>query len=243
LRRQIEAVDPKIVVTLGSAALESVRLIEPHRLTLRDDVRTISEWFGRKIVPLYHPGARALIHRSFALQTADYYFVGENFRRLGRRQREKSDRHRSGARGWPIVTYIMSRLHSVSLFRLHKALYLLDQLAVDATGETLTGFFYIRQKDGPYCVELGGGWHRHFDEILLRRSDGKLVLEWRGSALFDAVPDVTSEDEKAVEELLNSITPLTDEQLKTRVYLTKPMRTALAAEKAGVSQLNRPLLT
>lgn len=243
LRLQIEAVDPEIVVTLGAAALESVRLIEAHQLTLRNDVRTISEWFGRKIVPLYHPGARALIHRSFTLQTADYYFVGEQFRRLSRRQRQKGDRHRSGARGWPIVSYIMSRLHSVSLFRLHKALYLLDQRAAAATGETLTGFFYIRQKDGPYCVELGGGWHRHFDGIALRRSGGKLMLEWRGPALFESGPEVSSDDQIAVEELLNSITPLTDEQLKTRVYLTKPMRKALAAEKAGVSQLNRPLLT
>jgi len=243
LRRQIELVDPRIVVTLGSAALESTRLIATHALTLSANVRSMTDWFDRKLVPLYHPGARAMIHRNFALQTADYYFVGEEFRRISKPQRRRTENATlSAVYGWDVVRYLMSRLQTVSLFRLHKALFLLDQRAAEASGETLTGFFYIRQKDGPYCVELGGGWHRQFEEIRLRKTREKLSLEWQGSMLFEASPDIKETDRRTVDALIDSIAPLTDEQLKTRVYLTKPMRAALAAEKMGASQLNRPLL-
>lgn len=68
------------------------------------------------------------------------------------------------------------------------------------------------------------------------------MIERRSFGLFDPLPSLDHEGQTAVENLLNSIDHLTDEQLKTRVYLTKPMRRVLTAEKAGLSQLNRPLL-
>jgi DNA polymerase len=39
---------------------------------LREGIATPVQWNGRWLVPLYHPGARALIHRPFALQAEDY---------------------------------------------------------------------------------------------------------------------------------------------------------------------------
>jgi len=68
LREQIRLIDPQIVVTLGSSALRATSAIERHALSLAADVRTARAWFGRLLIPLYHPGQRAMVHRSAANQ-------------------------------------------------------------------------------------------------------------------------------------------------------------------------------
>jgi uracil-DNA glycosylase family 4 len=77
LRRQIEVVDPEVVVTLGVVALDALGRIEAHGLTLRDGCGEATEWLGRRLIALYHPGRRALVHRDDAAQREDW-------RRLGR---------------------------------------------------------------------------------------------------------------------------------------------------------------
>lgn len=72
LRETIEIVQPRFVVTLGTIALRSLDLIEPHALILSRDVGKCSQWFGRSLIPLYHPGSRARIHRPVEMQQADF---------------------------------------------------------------------------------------------------------------------------------------------------------------------------
>ena len=72
LERTIQVINPVVVVTLGAVALRALDLIEHHGAVLRDDVATPLRWNGRWLVPLYHPGAPALIHRPFASQCDDY---------------------------------------------------------------------------------------------------------------------------------------------------------------------------
>jgi uracil-DNA glycosylase family 4 len=62
LAEQIRIINPKVVVTLGATALESTRFTSPHTLVLREAVRTGNEWFNRILIPLYHPGQRAMMH-------------------------------------------------------------------------------------------------------------------------------------------------------------------------------------
>lgn len=68
----IEIVNPEWVVTLGTVALAAVARIQSHDLVLRRDVGRPVRWLGRWLLPLYHPGPRALIHRPFEAQRADY---------------------------------------------------------------------------------------------------------------------------------------------------------------------------
>ena len=82
LRRQIELVDPAIVVTLGAVALRALEAIEPHGLVLRDAVAQRHVWWKRTLIPLYHPGARALIHRPRQLQCADYRLVADELKTI-----------------------------------------------------------------------------------------------------------------------------------------------------------------
>lgn len=72
LQRLIAVLDPEFVVTLGAVALRAASLLEPHGLVLSDGVGRHVRWFGRVLVPLYHPGPRALIRRPLPRQQRDY---------------------------------------------------------------------------------------------------------------------------------------------------------------------------
>jgi uracil-DNA glycosylase family 4 len=244
LANQIRTIDPAIVVTLGAVALEATRLIESHDLSLSSAVRTAQMWNDRILIPLYHPGARAMVHRNFAAQTADYYFVGENYRRIGRKRRASPEIAKPESQGWKIVKFLLAEFRTCSVFRLHKAMYLVDWRAMSRTGHRASDFIYLRQKDGPYCVELGSRWYKRFqDEVLFRRSGEQTILEWRDGGLFGTTEEpLTPGVRELAAEVIAETKSLSDAQLKTKSYLTKPMKDYLRAERAGLRQLNRPLL-
>lgn len=242
LKRQIEIVRPLAVVTLGAAALESTRLIEPHDLSLKSDVRTVSKWNGLNLIPLYHPGARAMIHRNFAKQSSDYYFIGEWVRRQSRRKKNTLRSSKKLEESWEIVQYLLSRLGTASLFRIHKLLYLADYHSLEKFSRRITNFVYIRQKDGPYCVELGSRWFKdHQTELSVKKSNGVVQITWKNSDLFQESPKVEAETRVMIDWIIDETSSLNDSQLKTRAYLTKPMKAALKAERFGSTQLNKPL--
>src|SRR5215208_5241921 len=78
LRRTIEIVDPRIIVTLGSVALEALKRIQYHELNLKDSAARIHSWNNRVLVPIYHPSPQVLAsHRREAEQLQDYQVVGK----------------------------------------------------------------------------------------------------------------------------------------------------------------------
>lgn len=84
LRRAIEIVDPRVVVTLGSVALEALKNIEWHELNLKESSGTIHDWAGRLLVPIYHPSPQVLAsHRREAAQLQDYKVVVQAIERAG----------------------------------------------------------------------------------------------------------------------------------------------------------------
>ena len=83
LSRTIAILQPRYVVTLGHAALVALRDIAPHDVLLARDVGTVVPWNARLLIPLYHPGPRACIHRSLEQQMADYQALGALLRRVG----------------------------------------------------------------------------------------------------------------------------------------------------------------
>lgn len=86
LIRLVAILDPRWVITLGAVALAAAGLVETHGCRLRTHVGQPVHWYGRTLVPLYHPGPRALIHRPLQRQLSDYRAVG----RLTRQKREDS---------------------------------------------------------------------------------------------------------------------------------------------------------
>ena len=76
LRRTIEIVNPRLIVTLGSVALEALKRIEYHELNLKESAARIQTWNNRVLVPIYHPSPQVLAsHRREAEQLRDYQVV------------------------------------------------------------------------------------------------------------------------------------------------------------------------
>jgi len=251
LKRQIDLIEPKIVVTLGATALSSCCLIEEHEMTLRESVRTARVWNRRKLIPLYHPGPRALIHRSFPNQLADYQFVAESYRRLSKTARRGNNQKKSKGRSNELVKLISRSKPELSYFALHKLFFLSEAKAVEQLGERLTDAYIIRQKDGPYCVDLHiGKLSSIFPQMKTRQVHNKLMLSFsRQSSLLDVdEPEsrtrVFTDCQLAViDAVLEKYSGLSDSELKTAVYLNREMRKILKAEKAQhVNHFNTPLL-
>jgi uracil-DNA glycosylase family 4 len=81
LRRTIELIDPRVVVTLGSVALEALKRIQYHELNLKESAAQIHAWQDRVLVPIYHPSPQVLAsHRREAQQLRDYQVVAEAVR-------------------------------------------------------------------------------------------------------------------------------------------------------------------
>lgn len=76
LEATIAIVQPQYVIALGAVALRALRHVAAHDLVLSRDVGCPHHWHGRVLVPLYHPGPRARLHRPMQSQI-------EDFRRLG----------------------------------------------------------------------------------------------------------------------------------------------------------------
>ena len=70
LRRLIDVPGVRVVATLGSRPLEAVGQIERHGLTLKNS-GTMHDWFGRKLLPLYHASPLGRVSRPEAMQRQD----------------------------------------------------------------------------------------------------------------------------------------------------------------------------
>ena len=76
LQRTIDLVNPRVIVTLGSVALEALKRIHYHELNLKKSAAKIEQWGGRVLVPIYHPSPQVLAsHRREQDQLKDYKVV------------------------------------------------------------------------------------------------------------------------------------------------------------------------
>lgn len=250
LRETIEILDPDIVVTLGAVALKACSVLEVHTATLREHVRTSRSWMKRTLIPVYHPGQRAMVHRSFANQLSDYQFVSEALHRLGK-SRKKAGRVRPGSEaaklGLVARRVLQDNPNGLSYFALHKLCFMAEIASLDSVGERLTNSYVVRQKDGPYFVDLHlaklpqlvpgiKSWSKH----------GKILLGLSGQLEFlegDVQIGLGEKDEMAIEKVLAKYGGLSDEELKRVVYLSKYMRALLRKEKsAGANLYNSAVL-
>ena len=86
LSRTIELIDPRVIVTLGGAALDALKELHYHEFNLKNDAAKIRRWNGRLLVPLYHPSPQVLItSRKEAAQSRDYQVVAQAIERIARK--------------------------------------------------------------------------------------------------------------------------------------------------------------
>ena len=78
LKRLLGLVNPPLVATLGSVALEALKLIEYHEFTLRENAGTVQKWSERTLIPLYHPSPQVIAsQRGLALQMEHFQALGK----------------------------------------------------------------------------------------------------------------------------------------------------------------------
>lgn len=242
LGNQIQIINPKIVVTLGSTALEATRFISNHFLTLKENVRTANKWFDRILIPLYHPGQRAMMHRSFANQRSDYQFVAEKLKKL-KTKRISSVGGKVNSDIISIVKSILSNVNSVDYFKLHKLYYLVEYHYFKKHQQKLTNAYIVRQKDGPYCTDLHvQKLKKQIPELIIKEKNGNISLSMT-SDLFNDPPVFNNQSLEIVKDVIGKYGALSNGDIKTKVYLTDPMRNLLKLEQNGkINLYNSPIV-
>lgn len=241
LKEQIDIVQPDVVVSLGSTALNACNLVAPHTLTLKMSVRTKNKWYERVLVPVYHPGQRAMMHRSFANQLADYQFVVELARRRGRPKKGVRAPKESPGSINKKLSGVAKRIlekkpDGISYFALHKLYFMAEVVHMDETGERLTNTYVIRQKDGPYCVDL------HLSK-LAELVPGIIISRDPAGSRIRITPQLSFEESNdaielspaeilSIDRAVQRYGDLSDAELKKVAYLSRPMRALLRKEKA-----------
>ncbi|MFN9210280.1 MAG: uracil-DNA glycosylase family protein [Betaproteobacteria bacterium] len=250
LRETIEILDPSIVVTLGVVALKACGVLERHAVSLREHVRTRRSWMRRTLIPVYHPGQRAMVHRSFANQLSDYQFVAETLRRPRKpRKRPGSAKPRSEAAKLGVMAQRLLRGNpsGLSYFALHKLCFLAEIASLESTGERLTNAYVVRQKDGPYFVDLHlAKLAQLIPGVQSWPEGGKISLRLTTQLDFvngENQPKLSSSEEAALAKVLAKYGRMSDEELKRVVYMNKYMRALLRKEKsAGANLYNAAVL-
>lgn len=248
LRQQIDLISPKIIVTLGANALNATNAIARHNLTLKENVRTTNNWYGRLLIPLYHPGQRAMMSRSMANQRSDYKYVADTLKKISS---IKKNTKATGQTSLPvslIVDYLFSKKRELTYFALHKLFYLIEYKSMLTTGKRLTSAYIVRQKDGPYCTDLNLFRLKKAIPSILSKNISKtnILLYKQNNGLFtdSLLNEYYLEDEirEIIDEVLAEHGDKSNAGLKRSVYFTRPMRNVLYKEmEQKISLYNAPI--
>lgn len=135
----------------------------------------------------------------------------------------------------------------MSYFSLHKLFFLVEAKALDELGERLTESYIIRQKDGPYCVELhpskllalGLGLKTYTKNGVLHiKRDTYPLIENNNKSNY------SNKELSLIKSVIEKYSHLSATELKRATYTTTAMRDVLRKEKKlGLNLFNSALLT
>ncbi|SFJ06633.1 uracil-DNA glycosylase family protein [Bradyrhizobium sp. Gha] len=241
LKRQVDLVSPRIVVTLGAQALNAIKSIEPHEIELSSALRKTWNWYGRTLIALYHPGQRAMVHRSFLNQLADYQFLAETFRRTVR-QRVALGIAPTSATVAQIAEKLATQPNGISYFALHKLFYLAEYEYYRHNNRRMTSAYIVRQKEGPYVFEMHiKKLSKAIKNLKVWNDRDRLIVKAGGRFDLFALR-ASNEYDDILKYISDKYANSTDGDLKRIVYLTAPMRQMLRREKKlGESTFNKAI--
>ncbi len=236
----LEIIQPELVIPLGQCALRALHMIEAHQIELQRDVRKPVKWSKYTVLPMYHPAPRATIHRSITNQERDFSLLGEILGRHRFEQKIPLIKSFEPSLTQRVIFKIVCGLGAVSKFKLAKLLYLLDWQEVRDSGNVLTGCYYIFQKEGPLATSLS--------EALQDMDGHELTFHFEGSVPTYSVSndircnmDLPLDIASKVDILITRCRNLTDAQIKTKAYLTSPMKNILRRQRLGEKMSNHPI--
>ncbi|HEY1031604.1 MAG TPA: uracil-DNA glycosylase family protein [Flavipsychrobacter sp.] len=248
LKQQIELIQPKVIVTLGANALNGISAIERHNFSLKEYVRTANNWYGRIVIPLYHPGQRAMMSRSMANQRSDYKFIADYLKKLDSPTKSNTAGKTSIATSL-IIEYLFSKKNEYTYFALHKLFYLIEYKSFQKFGHRLTNAYIVRQKDGPYCTDLNIFKLKKAIPTLQSKplSKTNILVYKRSEGLFanSLLNEYHLEENvtEIIDEVLKEHGQKSNAALKRTAYFTRPMRNILYYESEHkISMYNAPII-
>jgi len=242
----INIMKPEFIITLGQKALESLKIISDIKVTLKNDVRKIVDWNGYKLIPLYHTGPRALVHRNYYNQLSDFYWIHKNVKleakQWSRVQKANligkiKEENLSQSKLQKLILEILSHVDSIGKFKLTKLLYLIDYESLKRRKTLISNSFYIRSYNGPIPVGLDYQLEELLTIGMIEKVKGKFAAKIREYNAF------TGLDKEIIEYIINNYAHKTNSQIKTATYLTTPMKRILRAEKQNKSMLHQPVFS
>ncbi len=250
LNMVIELIQPEVIASLGLIALKALENIAPHGRNLRERVGKPISWANRILVPLYHPGPRAILHRSLPNQRSDFMALAKlvhPVKGLLEQKKIRPDRADSDIELGAVTPFqnllyaILQSLGRLTYFKLTKLLYLVDLFALERLGHSITGEIYLRQQEGPWPPAL---------QKQIPPLEGREVIRsfLRRLPIIEPGPSPRFEinmDENGL-EILAEVTEryghLNNAEIKRAVYRTKPMRYLLEQERQGRDMRKVPII-
>ena len=250
LEMAINLVQPEVIVTLGRVALEALGNIYPHTFSLNENVRELLDLYGKKLMPLYHPGPRAMVHRNRNKQTADFFELSK----LVHPQRGliikkpsllKAKKQSLLTPSWqPIhqmIYMIVNSLKKISYFKLTKLLFLIDLDALDKYGMTISGQTYLRQQEGPWMPQL--------IKYVKQMENNELYQYFKMRKPFIRLGtspriNISLDNDKVdiIGNIIKLYGSMTDANIKTAVYRTGLMQEVLKLEHLGNKTKNMAII-
>lgn len=243
-------IQPDVVVTLGKTALEALNILTPHPYKLKENVGKLVPWSNIMLMPLYHPGPRAFLHRSLVKQRADFMKLSklvDPIHGLIMRKRTEYGRQEKlfdFAVPTPlqrVIVAIVEMLGQITYFKLTKLLYLIDLKSLRKLGHTVTGEIYIRQEEGPWPPSLKTKLTQLKDREIISSfaQSGPRIRpgpspRFRTMFSYDTLNIIT--------EVIHEYGRFSNAKLKSAVYLTKPLKYVLKEEKKGRDMRKVPLI-
>ncbi len=244
----INLISPDVIVTLGVMALGALEMLSPHGIQLHGDVAQLVPWRNTRLFPLYHPGPRALIHRSLAKQRADFMVLskvvnpvkGLVVRKKGR-PKQSSTFPASVSPLQQVVRVLLELSGRMTYFKMTKLMYLIDLFSLEKFGHTVASYIYLRQMEGPWPPDLDNALKEMHGHEVRRFFMRRIPMVALGpSPRFEIQLDENILD--IVYDVFRTYGHMSNAQIKTAVYRTDPMRFVLREERKGKKMLNKPVL-
>jgi uracil-DNA glycosylase family 4 len=248
LEMVIALIGPEVVVTLGATALNAMNLLSPHGVELREGVAQAVPWCGTRLFPLYHPGPRAVIHRSLMKQRSDFMLLSKLVHPVkGLVERKKPSRKAPslpffGASTMQHVARVLLELGGrMTYFKMTKLMYLVDLFSLEKLGHMVASDIYLRQTEGPWPPDLDKTLQAMQGHEVLRSFARRIPVVALGPSprfqvqLDDDVLGVIS-------DVYDTYGYMSNAEIKIAVYRTDPMRFVLEEESKGKKMVNNPVL-
>jgi len=247
LEMVITLLNPEVIVSLGATALDALGMLSPHGIALRDGVAKAVPWRNAKLFPLYHPGPRAIIHRSIPKQRSDFMLLSKIVHPIKGMIGSKNK-----ARTTSTVPDEMSKMQQVvrvllelggrmTYFKLTKLMYLVDLFSLERFGQCVASNIYLRQVDGPWPPDLDKELEAMRNYEVRRFFMRQIPMVAPGpSPRFKVQLD--NDIIELIDGVFKTYGAMSNTDIKIAVYRTDPMRFMLQEESKGKKTLNKPVL-